>query len=131
MLDHKLKPWLIEVNHTPSFTTDTPLDKTIKRGVIKDALKIMNISVNNRIRYKNKKKVEIQQRALTGKKIKLTLEEKQAAHEKAQQERDIWESKHLGGYEKIYPLDVNTTYLRRIFIINRIQLSLKNPMKSL
>ena len=106
MLDHKLKPWLLEVNHTPSFTTDTPLDKNIKRNVIKDALTLMNISVNNRIKYKNKKKVELQQRVLTGKKIKLTPEEKQATHEKAQHERDVWENSHLGGYEKIYPFDV-------------------------
>ena len=26
MLDSNLKPFLLEVNHTPSFTTDTPLD---------------------------------------------------------------------------------------------------------
>ena len=97
---------MLEVNHTPSFTTDTPLDKQIKRGVIKDALTLMNLSVNNRIKYKNKKKAELQQRVLTGKKIKLTPEERQAIFEKAQRERDIWENAHLGGYEKIYPFDV-------------------------
>ena len=26
IFDHKCKPILLEVNHTPSFTTDTPLD---------------------------------------------------------------------------------------------------------
>ena len=26
ILDHKGKPILLEVNHTPSFSTDTPLD---------------------------------------------------------------------------------------------------------
>lgn len=26
MFDSKLKPWLIEVNHAPSFGTDTPID---------------------------------------------------------------------------------------------------------
>jgi len=44
MLDHKLKPWLIEINHTPSFSTDTPFDRNIKKSVVKDALKIMNVS---------------------------------------------------------------------------------------
>jgi len=34
MLDIYLKPWLIEVNHTPSFNTDTPLDFRVKAGAI-------------------------------------------------------------------------------------------------
>ena len=30
ILDENLKPWLLEVNHTPSFEADTPLDHIIK-----------------------------------------------------------------------------------------------------
>ena len=33
-IDKDSKPWLIEVNHTPSFTTDTPLDFRIKKALI-------------------------------------------------------------------------------------------------
>jgi len=29
MFDHKLSPFLIEVNHSPSFTCDSPLDTTV------------------------------------------------------------------------------------------------------
>jgi tubulin polyglutamylase TTLL6/13 len=32
------------VNYTPSFVTDTPLDKIIKKNVIGDTLKMMNIT---------------------------------------------------------------------------------------
>ena len=35
MLDDQMEPVLLEVNHTPSFATDTPLDKTIKKQLIK------------------------------------------------------------------------------------------------
>ena len=34
MIDSKLKPWLIEVNHLSSFGTDSPLDKKIKFDLI-------------------------------------------------------------------------------------------------
>ena len=27
LLDYKYRLWLLEVNHSPSFSTDTPLDK--------------------------------------------------------------------------------------------------------
>lgn len=30
LIDRKLKPWLLEVNHSPSFSTDSPLDRRIK-----------------------------------------------------------------------------------------------------
>lgn len=30
LLDYKCRPWLLEVNSSPSFTTDTPLDRKIK-----------------------------------------------------------------------------------------------------
>jgi len=29
-MDSNYKPWLIEINHTPSFKTDSELDETIK-----------------------------------------------------------------------------------------------------
>ncbi len=51
MLDHKLKPWLLEVNHTPSFTTDSPFDLEIKSGVIADTIKLMNFNQNDKLKY--------------------------------------------------------------------------------
>lgn len=43
LLDENLKPYLLEVNHTPSFTTDTPLDYQIKRNLILDTLILINM----------------------------------------------------------------------------------------
>lgn len=44
IIDHKLKPWLLEVNHTPSFTTDTPFDQKIKFNLIRDTIVLMNFN---------------------------------------------------------------------------------------
>ena len=43
ILDQTLQPWLLEVNRSPSFGTDTNLDLHIKTGVIRDALGLANI----------------------------------------------------------------------------------------
>ena len=44
MIDSKHKVWLIEVNHTPSFSTDTPFDYDLKLNVIKDSIRLMNFN---------------------------------------------------------------------------------------
>lgn len=44
MLDSKLKPWILEVNHLPSFRADTKLDADVKHGLIKNTLQIMQLS---------------------------------------------------------------------------------------
>jgi hypothetical protein len=36
MIDSNLKPWLIEVNHSPSMNTDSSLDLKIKGNMIAD-----------------------------------------------------------------------------------------------
>ena len=48
MIDHKLKVWLFEVNHTPSFSTDTPFDYELKFNVIKYTIVLMNFNENDK-----------------------------------------------------------------------------------
>ena len=45
ILDSKLKPWLLEVNHLSSFGTDSPLDKKIKFDLVSDTFTLLNLSV--------------------------------------------------------------------------------------
>lgn len=44
MLDHKLNPYILEINYTPSFTADTPLDRYIKKSLINDTLNLVNVT---------------------------------------------------------------------------------------
>jgi len=48
MLDAKLKPWMIEVNHTPSFNADTDVDEKVKKELLKDTFDIIQLSVEQR-----------------------------------------------------------------------------------
>ena len=36
LIDENAKPWLLEINHAPSFATDSDLDQEVKSKVIKD-----------------------------------------------------------------------------------------------
>lgn len=68
MLDESFRPYLLEVNYTPSFSTDTPLDKLIKKNVIRDSLALMNITLKSKIEVVNGNKETLMKRMLTGKK---------------------------------------------------------------
>ena len=67
ILDRNLKPWLLEVNHSPSFTTDSPLDFRIKHRLIKETLELLQLSPagragctkNPKLRYLDRQKQEI------------------------------------------------------------------------
>ena len=48
IIDNKFKPYLLEVNCSPSFGTDTQLDYTIKKNVIADAMQMLNLSAQRR-----------------------------------------------------------------------------------
>ena len=96
----------MEVNHTPSFKTDTPLDIHIKRSLLEDTIRIMNINVQNKNDILSERKESMQKRVLTGKKVKWSAEEKSAMRLKAIAIRDEYENSHLGDYFKIYPINV-------------------------
>jgi len=66
-LDDKLKPWILEVNHSPSFSTDSPLDFKIKKNLITDVIRLLNLSYWKKMKYKKQKALEFQRRAIKGK----------------------------------------------------------------
>ena len=51
-VDDKLKPWLLEVNHSPSFVTDTPLDYKIKHQLICNVITMLNMNLKRKRNYK-------------------------------------------------------------------------------
>lgn len=55
MFDRQLKPWLIEVNHLPSFATDSPLDEKVKSDLILDTFKLLNMSMKRKKKLKREK----------------------------------------------------------------------------
>jgi tubulin polyglutamylase TTLL6/13 len=50
LIDNKHKPILLEVNASPSFGTDSSLDYKIKKNVVGDALRMLNLSYANRVK---------------------------------------------------------------------------------
>ena len=101
-LDEKLKPWIIEVNHAPSFSTDSPLDFKVKKNLITDVVQLLNLSYFKKMNFKKQKALEFQRRAIKGK-TKITAEEKELLRAKKLRKRNNYEAKHSGNFDLIYP----------------------------
>ena len=48
LIDKTGKPWLLEVNHAPSFNCDTALDAKVKRRLVHDTFKLLNATVEEK-----------------------------------------------------------------------------------
>lgn len=103
ILDNKARPYLLEVNQSPSFSTDSPLDYKVKKLALGDAFQLLNVSYENRQRHIKAKKEEMEKRILTGKTQKIQGEDREKLRQEKLKERFSYEETRMGGYELIYP----------------------------
>lgn len=109
LIDRKLKPWILEVNHSPSFHTDSQLDKEIKEGLLYDALNMLHVKASDRIQAISDDKKRTQQRltksaskSTTAVKDKKT-DVRERKTQKIIEDNEEWELKASGGFKRIYP----------------------------
>lgn len=116
MIDADLKPYLIEVNHAPSFWTDSPLDLHVKRNLIMDSLHLIRVSALAKKRYFDMRvNQQIESRSHFHRRKKyganhanLLLDEDdglaaQLQNDEAARELFEWEEANKGAYVRIYP----------------------------
>lgn len=102
LLDHKLKPWLLEVNHSPSFSTDSKLDKEVKDSLLYDALVLINLGSCD------KKKV-LEEERQRGRFLQqcpsreIRMEEVKGFQAVRLQKTEKYEKENCGGFRMIYP----------------------------
>lgn len=72
LIDSKYKPWLLEVNASPSFRTDSNIDYVIKKAVIGDALEMLNFTSEKKNMVIREAENKREERLRTGKTIKFS-----------------------------------------------------------
>uniref|UniRef100_A0A8D2LNN7 Tubulin polyglutamylase TTLL13 n=1 Tax=Varanus komodoensis TaxID=61221 RepID=A0A8D2LNN7_VARKO len=105
ILDRKLKPWLLEVNHSPSFTTDSRLDREVKDALLCDAISLINLRACDK-----KKVLEEEKRRVKERLLQAHQPPREARREQLESSQAAWlaqaekyENSHLGGYRRIFP----------------------------
>lgn len=110
MIDTKLKPYLIEVNHSPSFRTDSRIDKLVKHKVIQDSLKILGVQGHSKKDFYDTKQQELVRRTLTGKSSRLSRYEQTEKRTELVAKLDNFQQNHLGGFTPIYTNESEAHY---------------------
>ncbi|KAH8326132.1 hypothetical protein KR067_002139 [Drosophila pandora] len=132
LVDWKLKPYILEVNHSPSFHTNEQVDREVKRPLIRDTLNLVSTVLADKKQIMREDRKRVKQRLLkirgepvvqkprlsagTASKAKLnaktTNPEAGTNPKKAESEPVItgplaqqiaWEESHLGNFRRIMP----------------------------
>lgn len=105
MLNHDMKPILLEVNHAPSFATDSPLDMDIKHQLFVDMFRLLGLTIER----KKEKLQGIYDEKVNRMLTKVTLKErtkmKKAQMDEFNKAQEKLEQDACGGFEKIFPLN--------------------------
>ncbi|KAK6311487.1 hypothetical protein J4Q44_G00171510 [Coregonus suidteri] len=98
LIDHRLKPWPIEINHSPSFTTNSRLDR-----LLYDTLVLINLGACDRRKATEEERRRIRDR-LQNVRSKETMSKEQSQQQASSVERALsYEDQHLGGFRRIFP----------------------------
>ncbi|KAG6444928.1 hypothetical protein O3G_MSEX003598 [Manduca sexta] len=105
LLDHKLHPYILEVNHSPSFHTDTQLDREVKENLLTDTFTMLNIWQCDKKRVLEEDRKRIRGRLLqTNKFSEFTPTEDKEPEKSPWQTQIQWEETHLGNFRRVYPV---------------------------
>ena len=102
LIDRKLRPLLLEVNHSPSFHTDAPMDKDIKEGLLFETLNLIDLGSCDKRKCQEEERKRVQERLLTKRPPKDRKEEETALANYLEH-LAIHEKKHMNGFKLIYP----------------------------
>ncbi|XP_067344925.1 tubulin polyglutamylase ttll6 isoform X2 [Channa argus] len=110
LLDHRLKPWLLEVNHSPSFTTDSQLDREVKDALLYDTLVLINLGACDRRKITKEERQRVKDRLQQNRSREARSEELRQCQAALLEQMERYEARHLGGFKKIYPREGGEKY---------------------
>jgi tubulin polyglutamylase TTLL4 len=149
ILDHNLKPWLLEVNVSPSLMGSSPLDRTIKGTLMADVFHLVGFQPydDQAIRKDEKREAANKLRGISDGRHKAALSRRQDSWRRTMScesielkelSRDDWdviydtveENQRRGHFERIYPTAMRCKELLPLFIATRFNDVLLHRMVS-
>uniref|UniRef100_A0A672QV28 Tubulin polyglutamylase ttll6-like n=1 Tax=Sinocyclocheilus grahami TaxID=75366 RepID=A0A672QV28_SINGR len=110
LLDRRLKPWLLEVNHSPSFTTDSRLDREVKDSLLYDTLVLINLGACDRRKITEEEKRRVKERLQQNRSREARNEELRQLQAASVEQMEKYEAKHMGEFRRIFPREGGEKY---------------------
>ncbi|XP_026171503.1 tubulin polyglutamylase ttll6 isoform X2 [Mastacembelus armatus] len=110
LLDHRLRPWLLEVNHSPSFTTDSQLDREVKDALLYDTLVLINLGACDRRKITKEERRRVKDRLEQNRSRESRSEELRQSLAATAEQMERYEAEHLGGFKRIFPREGGEKY---------------------
>ncbi|KAJ3366120.1 Tubulin polyglutamylase ttll13P [Allomyces arbusculus] len=66
ILDHKLRPFVLEINHSPSLSCETAVDHTLKQGLLENIFGLLNPTSLNPRKWMRRDRKQAKQRLYAG-----------------------------------------------------------------
>eukprot|EP00002_Diphylleia_rotans_P007905 TRINITY_DN1756_c0_g1_i10.p1 TRINITY_DN1756_c0_g1~~TRINITY_DN1756_c0_g1_i10.p1 ORF type:complete len:1011 (-),score=204.59 TRINITY_DN1756_c0_g1_i10:395-3427(-) len=109
IIDEKLRPLLLEVNHSPSLTCDSGVDSYIKDGLLKSVCTLLRLDDDYLRKYNESLKAKTQLRIFGSKHRPDDLGSIEKEMKECQ-EHQMWEDQNLGLFSRIYPTAESSKY---------------------
>ncbi|TDG50701.1 hypothetical protein AWZ03_003005 [Drosophila navojoa] len=118
LVDWKLKPYILEVNHTPSLAGGEPVDFEVKRPLIRDTLNLISMPLVDKeeiiredrallrdrlMRQMHRRRVVTPPKDGSGQRPAGGADDNPACSLGALAQQIAWEESHLGNYRRIMP----------------------------
>uniref|UniRef100_A0A1I8HYV3 Tubulin--tyrosine ligase-like protein 9 n=1 Tax=Macrostomum lignano TaxID=282301 RepID=A0A1I8HYV3_9PLAT len=103
ILDRSLRPLVLEVNHSPSFSTDSQLDLDIKSALILDTLRLVNIGAVDKRKAMEEERRKARDRLFQRGSRREGREDTERDLAQSAESLRRYEDAHLGNYRRIYP----------------------------
>nr|XP_050863477.1 tubulin polyglutamylase TTLL13-like [Vespula vulgaris] len=113
LLDWKLRPYLLEVNHSPSFHTDAQIDKDVKESLLTDTFEMLNLQQCDKKKIIEEDRRRVRDRLLQGVILKdfssnndntmMGLLKSEKTEQDYIERQFKWEDDHVGNFRRIYP----------------------------
>ena len=106
LIDSNLKPWILEVNISPSLSSSSPFDKNVKTMLVWDALTIVGLKPANHKKYTQKEDSKDSSSAVEKEKLVINIEDGNLDEEDIDKILDFEEEKsRCQNFEIIFPIE--------------------------